>query len=166
MKRNEAFSFFDVYSTWICGLPNETAKAYGGALCRAQKACRMRNFLAVTEKQLREHVSGIASLAMQRRTVSALHSFFSCALDVGAIRVDPSRRIKLRFLTRESNAALLSRAGYQSNVTWGEIVHHASVRGRKSSDAVEELQRRLIARLRKCHVPGELRYALREKAGI
>jgi hypothetical protein len=163
VKRNNSHSFVDVYDTWIRRLADETAKAYGGALCNAKKGCAVRDFLAVEEEHLWKYVSGIANSAMRRRAVSSLHSFFSFALDVGTIRVDPSRRVKLRLLNRESNAALLSSAGYNPNSTWIDIVHGTSDRRRKRNEALHELERRLVARLRKCRTPQDLRSTLREK---
>lgn len=163
MKRNNNHSFVDVYDTWILRLADETAKAYGGALCNAEKSCDVRDFLGVDEEHLWKYVSSIANPAMRRRAVSSLHSFFSCALDVGAIRIDPSRKVKLRLLNRESNAALLGTAGYNPNATWINIVRGANDRRRKVNEAVHELERRLVARLRKCRTPQDLRSMLREK---
>jgi hypothetical protein len=163
MKRKDNWTFSMVYETWLNGLPDETAKAYGSALRGAREECSPKNFLAVREEMLWQHIKTVSSKAMQRRIVSALHSFFAVALDVGAVDADPSRRVKLRLLGRETEAELLSQIGYGVSTTWSEVIQGAEQRSHGRSEAAQELERRLLVRLRKCRTALELRATLREK---
>jgi len=99
---------------------------------------------------------------MRKRAVSALHSFFSVALDLGAIDVDPSRRIKLRLMDREENVSLLKAAGISPNAKWLDIAARIAARAGRRTEADRELERRLVVRLRKCRTREALQLALRE----
>ncbi|MHB8355133.1 MAG: hypothetical protein ACYDDQ_00380 [Vulcanimicrobiaceae bacterium] len=162
MKSKSVRTFHAIYRAWHDRLPDETAKAYGGMVRLADKSCGVTNFLFVTEAALWDYVKSIDNVSMQRRAVSALHSFFNFALDAEALDRDPSRRINLRLLSREDSLALLERINYTGETTWGDIIKNVASRLHGRSEAAKELERRLMVRLRKCRTSADLRNVLRE----
>lgn len=162
MNRSKTWKFEDVQRKWLDELSYETARAYGGALLRAKKLCPAGDFLKVDEPALKSAILNVASVAMKRRIVSALHSFFAYALDVGAVPSDPSRRIKLRILGSLDSGELLKASGLRAQATWGDVLR-LTLGSRAGTTAADDLFRRLMVRLRRCQTPASLRSMLRKR---
>jgi len=154
-----------VATRWLEGLEEETARVYGAVMRRMAESVG-DPFLA-EESELAKFVRrSSGSLAMRRRCVSAIHSFYRFALDEDAITRDPSRNVYLRRIDRRSNADLLKSVGSKNGEeTLSELIADAVEihRFRWTSEAGREMLRRMAGLLRRCSDDKELLRLLRAK---
>ena len=116
------------------------------------------NPLRVSDAELRLFVLEASTVLMQRRTISALHSFYRYALDEGLLMHDPSRNLYVRTLAADTNEDLLKALALSRDVTWGGILT-AATRGpaaRWRGKAGAEILRRALARLRRCRTGNDV----------
>ncbi|MHB8355454.1 MAG: hypothetical protein ACYDDQ_02050 [Vulcanimicrobiaceae bacterium] len=144
-------------------MPDETARAYGRIVRDISDA--YRNPLLLNERDVIKYVQSKNSLAMKRRAVSALHSFYAFALDSNSIESDPSRRVSLRRISYVSNADLLVRLHYTNALTWGQLLNNLAKAEPGQFRVRDEILRRAVVRMRKCRTASDLAEAVRERIG-